>query len=88
MFVPSKDKKGITITNAFQKVLDGFNRKLNNILVDQSDYFYNRSLKSWLHGDGVKMYLTLNKGKSVVAERFIRTLKSNMTAVSKKCVHQ
>ena len=29
--VPLKDEKGITITNAFQKILDGSNRKPNKI---------------------------------------------------------
>ena len=36
-------------------------------------------------------YSTHNEGKSVVAERFIRTLKSKiykyMTSISKKCVY-
>ena len=32
-------------------------------------------MKSWLQGNPAKMYLALNEGKSVVAERFIRTVK-------------
>ena len=32
--VPLKDKKGITITNAFQKILDEFNCKRNKIWVE------------------------------------------------------
>ena len=31
--IPSKDKKGITITNAFQKLLDESNRKPNKVWV-------------------------------------------------------
>ena len=42
-----KDKIGITITNAFQKILDKSNRKPNNTWVDKGIEFYNRSLKSW-----------------------------------------
>ena len=38
--VPSKDKKGITITNAFQNILDGSNRKPNKIWVDKGSEFY------------------------------------------------
>ena len=38
--VPLKDKKSATITNAFQKILDSSKRKLNKILVDQSNGFY------------------------------------------------
>ena len=38
-----------------------------------------------------EMYSTHNEGKSVVAERFIRTLKSkiykHMTALLKKCIY-
>ena len=38
--VPLKDKKGITITNAFQNILDGSNRKPNKIWVDKGSEFY------------------------------------------------
>ena len=43
--VPLKDKKGITITNAFQKILKESNRKPNKIWVDKGSEFYNSSLK-------------------------------------------
>ena len=33
--VPLKDKKGITIANTFQKIVDGSNRKPNKIWVDK-----------------------------------------------------
>ena len=69
-----KDKKGITITNAFQKFLDESNRKPNKIWADKGSKFYNRSLKSWLEKSAIEMYSAHNKGKSVVAKRFIRTL--------------
>ena len=42
---PLKDKKGITNTNTFEKVLDEPNRKPNTIWVDKDPEFYNRSLK-------------------------------------------
>ena len=41
-----KDKKEITITNAFQKILDESNQKPNKIWVDKGSKFYNRSMKS------------------------------------------
>ena len=44
--VPLKDKKGITITNAFQKILDESNGKVKKIWVDKGSKFYNRSMKS------------------------------------------
>ena len=73
-----KDKKGTTITNAFQKVLDEFNCKTNKIWVDRCNKFYNRIIKSWLEKNAIEMYLIHTKGKSVVAKRFIRTLKNKI----------
>ena len=82
-----KDKKGITITNAFQKILKESNRKTNEIWFDKGSEFYNTSMKLLLEEDGIEMYSTHNEGKSVIAERFIRTLKNKiykyMTSVSK-----
>ena len=43
--VPLKGKTGITITNAFQKVLNESNRKRNKTWVDKGSEFYNRSMK-------------------------------------------
>ena len=73
--IPLKDKKGIRITNAFQKILKESDRKPNKIWVDKGSEFYNRSMKSWLEKNYIQMYSTHNEGKSVVAEKFIRTLK-------------
>ena len=42
--VPLEDKKGITYTNAFQKILDEFNHKPNKIWAYQGSDFYNRSV--------------------------------------------
>ena len=42
--IPLKDKKGITITNAFQKILDESKRKLNKIWVGKGCEFCNRSM--------------------------------------------
>ena len=46
--VPSKDKRVVSIVNAFQKILKRSNSKSNNIWVDKGSEFYNRSMKSWL----------------------------------------
>ena len=44
-------------------------------------------MKSWLEKNAIEMYSTHNEGKSVVTERFIRTLKNKnskyMTSISK-----
>ena len=69
-----KDKKGGSIANAFQSILEKSNRKPNKIWVDKVSEFHNRSMKSWLEKNDIEMYSTHNEGKSGVAERFIRTI--------------
>ena len=76
--VPLKDKKGISIVHAFNKIIKQSNRKPNKIWVDQGSEFYNRVFKKWLSDNDIIMYSTYNEGKSVVAERFIRTLKNKL----------
>ena len=76
--IPLKDKKGITITNAFQKNLKESNSKPNKIWVDKRSEFYNRSIKSWLEKNDIDMYSMHNEGKSVIDEIFIRTLKNKI----------
>ena len=85
--IPLKDKKGIIITNAFDKIIKQSKRKPNKIWVDQGSKFYNRAFKKWLSDNDIIMYSTINGDNSVVAERFIRTLKNqlykHMTATGK-----
>ena len=76
--VPLKDKKGISTVNAFNKIIKQSIRKPNKIWVDQGSEFYNRIFKKWLSDNDIIMYSTFNEGKSVVAERFIRTLKNKL----------
>ena len=86
-FVPLKDKKGVSVVDAFQKILDKSASKPNKIQVDKGIEFYDNSLKKWLKNNDIAMYLIDNEGKSVVGERFIRTLKTKiykyMISVSK-----
>ena len=85
--IPLKDKKGISIVNAFNKIIKQSNRKPNKIWVDQGGAFYNNVFEKWLSDNDINMYSTYNEGKSVVAERFIRKLKNilyrHMTATCK-----
>ena len=46
--IPLKDKKGISIVNAFKQILKESNRKPNKICVDKGSEFYNISFKKWL----------------------------------------
>ena len=63
--VPLKDRKGITITNVFQKILKESNRKPNKIWVDKGSKFYYSSFTKWLKGNDIEIYSIPNKGKSV-----------------------
>ena len=46
--VPIKNKKGVSIVNAFQKILDKSERKPNQMWVDKGSEFYNNSFKKWV----------------------------------------
>ena len=87
MVVLSKANKCITITNAFQKFLNESKQKPDKIWVDKGSEFPNRSMKSWLQDNDIEIYATHNEGKSVVAGRFIRSLRNKiykfMTQISK-----
>ena len=82
-----KDRIGASIVNAFQKILDKSGRQRNKIWVDKGSEFYNSSFKKWLEDNNIEMHSIHNEVKSVVAERFIITLKTKiykyMTSMSK-----
>ena len=83
--IPLKDKKGISIVNAFDEIIKQSNRRANStsaqhvkpnkIWIDQGGEFYNNVFEKWLSDNDINMYSTYNEFKSVVAKRFIRTLK-------------
>ena len=84
---PLKSKKGITIDNAFQNILDESNNKPNKKWAVKGSEFYNRSIKSFLQNNDIEMYSTHNEEKSAIAERLIRNLKNKifkyMASISK-----
>ena len=53
-------------------------RKPNKIWVDKGSEFYSKSMKSSSQDNKTKIYSIHNEGKSVAAERFIRTLKTKI----------
>ena len=85
--VALKDKKGVSIVNAFQKISKESNRKPHKIWVNKESEFYNNLFKKLLKDNDIEMCSVHNEGKSVVTERFIRTLRAKiykyMTSVSK-----
>ena len=65
--IPLKDEKGISIVNAFNKIIKQSNRRPNKIWVDHGGEFYNSVFEKWLSDNDINMYSTYNEGKS---ERF------------------
>ena len=82
-----KDKKGVSIVDAFEKILKESDRKPNKIWLDKESKFYINSFKKWLKDNDIEVHSIHNEGKSVFAKRVIRTLKNKiykyMTSVSK-----
>ena len=93
MVIPLKNKKGESIVEGFEKILDDSgntkhsSRKPNKLWVDHGSEFYNNKFKSFLKENDIEMYSTFNEGKSIVAGRFIKTLKNkiykHMTTIGK-----
>ena len=67
---PLKVNRGISIVDAFQKIMSN-GRKPNKIWVDQGGGFCNNVFKRFLKTSNIEMYSTYNEGKSVVAERLL-----------------
>ena len=86
-----KDKKGTTIVNAFQSILNNSKRKPNKIWVDQGSEFHNKSFKKWLKDNNIKMKCIQHIMKEILLllkDLFKKiTLKNkiykHMTAISK-----
>ena len=76
--VPLKDKKGVSVANAFQNFLKESARKPHKIWVDKVSEFYNSRFKKRLKNNNIEMHSTHNEAKSFIAERFIRTIKNKM----------
>ena len=70
---PLKDKKFITITNAFQKMLDESGWKPNKIPVDKGSELCNRSMRSWRKRNGTEMYSTRNKGNLLLLKDLLES---------------
>lgn len=83
MDVSLKDKKGIPITNAFQKNLDRSGRKPNKIWVDQGNEFYNRSnrsIKLWLQDNGIEIFKYIMEENMLLREIYLNFEEQNSQA--------
>ena len=76
--VPMKNKTGLTTLEAFKKITKESGRICKHLWVDRGLEFYNKHIKSWLKENNIVMYSTYSEHKSVVVERFNRTLKEIM----------
>ena len=75
--IPLKDKRGITIKNALQKIFK--ERKPKFLWTDNGKEFYNKQVETLLNENNIKLYSTNNSEiKSSVVERFNRTFKNMM----------
>ena len=75
--IPLKDKKGITIKNALEKIFN--KRKPKFLWTDNGKEFYNKEVQDLLNKNNIKLYSTNNSEiKSAVIERFNRTFKNMM----------
>jgi len=88
--VPLKDKKGLTVYNAFQKVINDSKRTPDKLWVDQGKEFYNEhmyKLFKYKKSDVLdklddeyknKIYSVFNSSKNPIIERFNRTLTNKL----------
>ena len=75
--IPLKDKKGINVKNALQKIF--IQRSPKFLWTDCGKEFYNKQLQDLLNENNIKLYSTNNSEiKSSVVERFNRTFKNMM----------
>ena len=60
---------------AFFEIVNKSESKPNILWIDQGKEFSNSPMQKWSHDNDTSMHFTFHEGKSVVAERFTRTLK-------------
>ena len=75
---PSKDKKAEVVVHCFIEIVNESKHKSSKLWVDQGRKFYNNLVQKWLDDNDISIYSTHNEDKSVVTERFIRTLKGKI----------
>ena len=76
--IPLKDKTGKCVLDGFKQIVKESNGIPKNIWVDEGKEFYNKLMNEWLKENNIIRYSTHGEHKSVVVERFNRTLKELM----------
>lgn len=77
--VPLKDKKGSSLTEAFDSILTSSGRRPGRLQTDKGSEFLNSTFQKYLRDKGIHFFTSENEDlKASVVERFNRTLKSRM----------
>ena len=71
---PLKGEKTKTVLHSFIETVTESKRQPNKSWIDQGREIYNKTIQKWLDNNDILRCSTLNEGKSIVSERFIRTL--------------
>ena len=77
--VPLKNKTAETVLSAVQGVVKKSKRTPEKFWVDQGSEFYNKKFQAWIKDKNITMYSTHGESKSVVVERWVRTIKDIAT---------
>lgn len=76
-----KTKTNDVVLNAIKTVIKDSGRQPEKIWVDRGSEFYNKNFKGWAKKNNITFYSTYGESKSVVVERFIRSLKELITPI-------
>ena len=63
-----KIKDDETVLNGSIEIVIEYNRKPNNLWVDQGREFYNKLIEEWLTNNDILIHSKNNEGKSVIVE--------------------
>jgi transposase InsO family protein len=75
---PLKSKSAKDVLDAIKDIVADSKRKPELLWVDEGTEFKNRELTAWRKANHIGLYHTYGRGKSVIVERFNRTLKTMM----------
>ena len=75
---PLKNKEGISVARALEDIFNSSQRYPYRLWTDRGTEFYNRNVENTLKRHKVQLYSTFNEPKSMIAERFIRTLRGKI----------
>jgi len=75
---PLKTKEGNSVARALEDIFNSSQRCPYRLWTDRGTEFYNRNVENTLKKHKVQLYSTFNEPKSMIAERFIRTLRGKL----------